>query len=303
MKLKTLSVTFAILMVSLIPLSESGMGMMPCYQCNMPWSTGMQNRWPMPNYYPSFMPYQMPWYNPYGSMAYSNFYYPSPWTMGGVMPRMYWPHGGGNMYMAKPNLYVTGQEGKTVDVRLKFNDQRTTWLASSPAHGDQGWKVTLGKDHKMKVGKADYDFIFSDFRADETKFQDGSGFCVTKDKLIPEMTKTLKVMGFAKNEIKDFEEHWGSKIPDSRRHCVFPQTNTELDAVAEIVSEPKPTKVTRVLFVVMTHSGMVNKKSGKFREVPKTAWKWTGTPERMPASGDALTFREWGVAFVEANVK
>jgi hypothetical protein len=251
------------------------------------------------------MNYGYPWYGPYGSMAYSNFYYPGVWGYNGIN-QSYYPGpspqgGGGGCYAAKPNLYVTGTKGSEFKIEIDLKNQDSNWLAAVPSFVNKTWTGKIADNGKMKSGDANYNYFFYDFRTAENDLQDKKGFCTTRDKLIPRMATVLKNEGFKENEIGDFVQHWSMKIPQMQKFCVYPQTDTELSKVAEVKITPAPKFYKRVLFTVVPEE-YFDKLGAKFSYAPTQEYDMTKSRvDRMPASVNGVEVREWGVGFLASK--
>ena len=248
---------------------------------------------------PSFFPSYYPMWGNYGALAYSNFYYPGAWSGGGMNGGFY--PGGGGGFGGKPNIYISGKPGTEFKVKVDMKDG-SNWLATAPVHGDLGWQGTLEKENQIAVNKIDYSFFYYDFRFDEKRLQDTSGFCTDRDHVISRMADGLKVAGFKENEIKDFVEHWSIKMPFSQRYCVYPQNEKHLNQIAELKIEPKPRRVTRLLYMVVVQEGLLNN-GKKFTKAPSKEWNFaaSNSGDRFPASDDEIAVREWGVGFVQGS--
>lgn len=264
-------------------------------------NTGAVCAWCVPQQYGyawGGFPYaQNPWWGYYGSFSYPNYYYPGPWAGWGINGG-YYPggEGGGTVGLAKPNLYISGPPGTKVNVKLNLPSD-TTWLVSVPPHRD-GWSFTLEKGGLIKGTSASYRYAYYDLRVKEEKLQDLAGKCFEKsEEVLAWMKKYLKNSSFHTNEINDFEEHWSQKIPPSKKYCVFPQENEQLDSVAPLQIEPAPSAIKRIVFVVSVGEAMEKKLARRFTKPPKEEWK---SSQRAPSSkeSDGISVREWGVGFL-----
>jgi hypothetical protein len=247
----------------------------------------------------------------YGAMTYPNFYSPGPWISGGMYNGMYnsnpyngyfssgingsYYPGHGGAFGAKPVLYVNGPDGTPIKIRARLA-QGTQWLVAVPRHGENAWTGTIQKNRFVSAN-ADYRYVFYDYRMDEKKLQDSSGFCTRRGELMPRLAAALKSSGFKPNEIKDFTDYWTIKIPQSERYCVYPQSNSELQAIAALEIEPKPSQFKQVLFIVQFGENLDGK--GKFHSAPIATWK-PAADTREPASA-SIQVREWGIGFLQAR--
>ena len=252
---------------------------------------------------PSFFPTAFPWWAGYGAMSYSNFYAPSAWSGGGFNPAMY-PmssgaaiHGGG-VGIGKPNIYVTAPSGFEGSINVDMAKSSTWWMAV-PSHGDPGWRFKIGPDGAIVSQNARYDYLFFDYRAEQSELQDKKGFCAEPQKIVPLMAEALSKLRFNEREIKDFNDHWSIKLPSSSYYCVYPQLKSDLDRVSKIRATPAPTSVTRVVFVVVTKERLTGKK-GKFTREPTMKWTPPSTVQRATASM-GFEIREWGVGFLQGR--
>jgi hypothetical protein len=262
----------------------------------------------------SYMPWgtPAPFYWNTGPMMFSNFYAPAPWSYvppapsyapmnypsPGVVPGFF--PGGGGVFMAKPNLYVLGTPGTKVNIKLKFVEEGTNWLAAVPTHGTEGWQATLTDGYRVRVNDVTYGYLYSDYRVYGKPLQDTEGFCSPKETVLNRMAIEMKGAGFTEREIKHFLEYWTVKLPQSESYCVYPQDERQLDQVAALEITPKPAAVRRLLFLVQVKEGLRNN-GDKFTKPPKNPWK--PSPLRTPAAADpkAVVVHEWGVGFLAAK--
>jgi hypothetical protein len=197
-----------------------------CPYCNAIGNYGYTpfNGYSMPTFYPS----SAPWYTGYGAISYSNYYYPSAWSGGGISPG-YFPGGGGG-FLGKPNIYISGKAQTPVSIHIKLASD-SNLLAAVPAYGQTGWDAEMRSDQTLKSGQANYPYFFYDIRLNENKLQDSSGFCTDREHLIPKMSDILAKQGFKENEVKDFESYWSVKMPLQKNIVSFhkkPKNSTEL---------------------------------------------------------------------------
>jgi hypothetical protein len=259
--------------------------------------------------YPSYIqPNWNPWWMGY-STYYPNFFYPGAWSNYGLNQGFY--PGSGNVAAAKPNLYISGPQNKDLKIKINFKEIRPkvypTWLATSPEANENTWKIKLDKNNFLLSEKARYPFIYYDFRVDDDLFQAEKGFCAERNEALEKMSLVLNELGFKANEVKDFEEHWRIKMPP-QAVCVFPQSNTELDKIATLETNPPLKKLTRILFIATYKSGMEKGRVGKFikepiepwiapiqRQPSSTSWNWKSI-KKDNISND-FELREWGIGF------
>lgn len=244
---------------------------------------GWQQQFPAP----FFAQRPMPWWGYYGQQRYPNFHYPGAWSGGGINPHAY--PGNGAAFAAKPNVYLEGREGQEFRLDLAFGEH-ASHLVSSPEL-NQAWEVEFHSKRKLKHQQSFYEYLFYDFRFDEELAQYERGFCTDAENLIPEMLALLTQSQFTRDELDDFQEHWGLKIPFSNHYCVYPQFNEELEKIVPLKAFVKegqrwvPTPTTRVLFVIHLHD-----------QVPESKPR----PARVDQPENSPLVREWGVAFIAA---
>jgi hypothetical protein len=241
---------------------------------------------------PSYLfPPMIPPWTPMAAF-YRNFYYPGPWNYFGLNGLAF--PGGGNMTLAKPNVYVSGPAQTKMNFALKWKEPTTTWLSSVPAYDSEGWNVTLDKNGSLTSDSTPYRYLYYDLRTNDTPLQNERGYCGTRNEMLQKMMKQLEDLGFKKDEVRDFGEHWNVKMrPDDV--CVFPQSNTELDKLVKLEISPAPTRVVRILFVITDQKGMGLERTGKWVKAPVKDWIAPAT-KRLPSS-QSLEVREWGVGY------
>ena len=228
----------------------------------------------------------------------------------------YYP-GGGGVGFGKPNLYLSGAPGTAVQVSLKYAADSNV-LAAVPAHGPGGWKVRLDEDgHHLRGPGADrYDYLFYDFRTETDRLTDQRQYCVAKDGLLASLTLYLTASGFTEREVRDFAEYWAVRFPPADRYCVYPQETADVDGLAELQISPKPSRMTRVWFLIVPESPPGNAEARATRPLPRQNWarflkfptgvsperalaaiRRPGPSTRAPASA-GLTVHEWAVGFL-----
>lgn len=276
------------------PKSGRSPAMSGCYTCMM--NAGL------PVMSVGAMPVPMaagpPWV-PYGQFGYNNFYFPGPWSNGGLVGPMYpgvFPgmNTGGAM-MGKPNVYIEAPKGTEVEVKV-IPEAGSHLLAAVPIHGSVGWKAKVLGPNQIRSDGARLGFLFYDYRMDPGLLQSEAGFCAPNAKeTVVQMAKVLKQSGFTDYEIKDFTVYWDVKLPAKDSYCVYPQDERSLSKVARLEVSPKSAQVTRVGFMVVpaTATGRAH-----FKKDPVRAWVPEKTSTlRAPASKE-IRVREWGVGFL-----
>ena len=266
-------------------LIPSAFGSM-CYQCDL--MAAYQAQMEQQAYFQ-----QMAMTSFYGNMAYTNYGFPGPmrgaYVNGGMFP------GGGNIGMDKPVLYFDGKDGTDLSVRVNLADGGN-WLVAVPSHGEQAWHGKLQSNHFVSADGGEFNDLYYDYRTDSAVLQDSTGFCTKRGDLMPKLKTALRQSGFKPEEIRDFEQYWTPKIPKSDRYCIYPQTSKELQKVARLEIEPKPTSLTQLVFTIQVKEALTGGPE-KFAKPPTQTWK----PEiatRIPAADGAVRAREWGVGFV-----
>lgn len=236
-----------------------------------------------------------PWYMPYGTMSYSNFNYPSPWSGRGMNTR-YFP-GGGNVGMLKPNVYLYGTKGTTFTIKAEYKDDSNVLIAV-PQHGTKGWNGRLAANDKIIADSATYSFLYYDYLSYEHFLQNERGFCVkTKEDFIDRAIGILKNYGFRENAVTDFKQQWAMKTPKSTGYCVYPQDHRQLDQVVRFDVKPTDAKLSRLIFVVITEE-MLKQGGNKFAQTPKKDWM-PDLERRKLANNPSLEIHEWGVGVLK----
>jgi hypothetical protein len=248
---------------------------------------------------PSYIqPSWYPWWMYYGSQ-YNNFYNPYAYNPAPVFPEVTYPYPGYRpIAYDKPNIYVSGPKNESVHVGVTLKDSGSNWLTTSPAYDNSAWNGTLTGDGHIKVGKAEYPYLFYDFRGPDESLQTKRGFCGTRAEVLEKMARGLDVLGFKKNEVADFNSYWRIKMPQHSAFCVFPQENKELDPVAELKISPSPHSVIRIVYIVTYKNGDHVAGSPSFKNLPEGEWNPVNAAyKRIPATSSQVEVREWGVAF------
>jgi hypothetical protein len=206
----------------------------------------------MPQTYPapSPTPWGVPWWYQYYNPWYSNFNSPCVWNPGFCMGP-YYP-AGGSIAMGKPNLYLrpgAAASGAATEMHVRLSE--TTFkglMASSPAHLEKGWQVTISSEGVTHSGVT-YPYLFYDLRTSESHLQLASGFCADKDPLLKRMDAALEARGYPANAMKDFRDYWSVHFPAGQRYCVLPQLEKEMNLSAPLQFSA-PVNLVRTLFLV-----------------------------------------------------
>jgi len=234
-----------------------------------------------------------PW--AYYGATYPNFYYPGMWNNGGLVSNAY--PGAGNVGFDKPNLYLSSTKKRQVTVQINYKNPQAKWLSAVPTYKKNGWHVTTTGHNRIQADRAKYNFLYYDFRGDDRELQSSSGFCAPRGQAIDLMLTLLKGLKFKKNEIADFSDYWRIKMPPYKDLCVYPQTQSQMDQIANIQVKPKPRLIQRMLFVVVPRDEKKFYGAGKFERPPTSAWRAPASAAVINYSSD-LEVHEWGVAFL-----
>jgi hypothetical protein len=146
---------------------------------------------------------------------------------------------------------------------------------------------------------------------DEKYLQDSQGFCTEREGLIERLAGILKERGFHPNEISDFATYWEVKLPAFKNFCVFPQSEKDLESVADLQVDPKPDQLTRMAFVLVPEEARSSGFKGKkFLNKPSSKWTAPQTENEKSDSKEVssdekakpgLEVREWGIGFLMAH--
>ncbi len=252
-----------------------------CVECNMMNSQNMNQ-----SYNPS-------WYN-YGTQNYNNFNYPGSWNQNGLNGHHY--TGNGQFAAGKPNIYFSGKDGTSINLKIKF-DKSSNLLAALPIHGSEGWNFELTKNSSITTDGANYSYLFYDYRVGMNSLQSEKGFCVKPNELMPRLESILYQLQFEQKEVADFNQYWSVKIPKSEEYCVYPQIEKEMAKSAKYQITPTPSKVTRINFVILTKEIIGKAILGKFSKRPQSIWDLPARREVASSKTEKLEVREWGVSF------
>lgn len=172
---------------------------------------------------------------------------PCPWYGYGCAPQPY--PGTGGALVGKPNVYVTATPGTQISLQVRPVGSANL-LAAVPAHGLSGWKFTQGVE-KIEIGGAKADYLFYDYRFNPNLLQAREGFCLPPRQALDAMLQILEANGFQPNERADFQSAWSGHLPQAPKLCVYPQRESELAQISELVIQPPADELTRIWFLVV----------------------------------------------------
>lgn len=273
-----------------------------CQQQN-PWGQTYTQPWMQPQLpwmqqqrYPWMANYQSPWWAQQGQLYYPNFNSPGAWQYPG-MQQHYYP-GQGQMFLGKPNVYVSTGKTKLTSFTMEFSAKDTAnFLATTPSLTDSKWQGTASED-SFYVDGVKYSYLFYDTRADHAQMQYQAGWCTEHGATVKSMSDELKALGFSTQAIKDFDEHWNEKLPRVDSWCVYPQYNQQLDKILPVKLTPSMPFV-RVAFVLVPHNQEQRRPASAFPQPPRRGHA-SLRPTR--SADQQVHMMEWGVAFLASEL-
>jgi hypothetical protein len=254
--------------------------------------------YPYQNYYgyypynayssPYYNPYgQYPWWNNYGMMRYSNYHYPGHWNYQGNYPNYPSYPGSGGVVAMKPNVYISAKPGTHFDLDIEFLEG-SNLLIASPSLSSK-WQGKITNEGELEVAGTSYRYLYYDYRFAGKHLQREAGFCGQKVEVVKQMAGVLNELGFVSHEIKDFLDHWPTKMPSSPYYCVFPQETKELEKEVRLKILGNPYELTQINFLVMPKEVMN-------RQLASTIKPWLSSKKSLKQP-ELLQVREWGVSF------
>jgi hypothetical protein len=110
------------------------------------------------------------------------------------------------------------------------------------------------------------------------------------------MLKDLKDLGHSALSLQDFEEHWRVKIPEYPFYCIYPQYNSQLDALLPVDISIGQSRFYRSLYILLPYQSPPS---------PQNVVSELPLPVKNPNEirpdtkvKREVDFREWGVAFL-----
>jgi hypothetical protein len=236
-----------------------------------------------------------PWDYNFSRLTFSNPGHPTTWGQWGINGRHF--PGGGNMAAGKPNVYISAPKGTKIHYKIKLKEN-SNMLAVSPIHGKKGWNILMAEKDKFIIDGSTLSFLYYDYRLHSHDLQNQKGVCPQKGLTTKSMITTLVDLGFKTNEVKDFSDYWGLRIPN-QEYCIYPQTHKTLNRIAHWEVTPSPRFITRILFVLVPKKIVLEKKVKHFTKLPTKKWEPLSSIYRLPAteSNKGIEIREWGIAF------
>jgi hypothetical protein len=169
-----------------------------------------------------------------------------------------------------PYIYLYPEQESDINVRLVFSNGMSL-TQSEPPYGD-GWNVHVTPDGTID-GR--YDYLFYEGRTTNLPPLH-SGWLVDGTNLEGDITRLLAGLGFAENEITDFNDYW---IPEIQGHPYYAFFYVKPDSLVHLQITPTPVNLLRAFFVV--------------EPLPQAVQL---APPDLPAvNRDGFTVVEWGV--------
>jgi hypothetical protein len=178
---------------------------------------------------------------------------PCPWYGYGCAPQPY--PGTGGALVGKPNVYISAAPGTQIALQVRPVGSANL-LAAVPAHGLSGWSFTQGVE-KIEIGGAKADFLFYDYRFNPNLLQARDGFCLAPRQALDAMLQILEANGFQPKERADFQSAWSGRLPRAPKLCVYPQRESELAQISELVIQPPADELTRIWFLIVPSTPLV----------------------------------------------
>lgn len=237
------------------------------------------------------------------------------WNLYGCAGWMY--PGWGDANLGKANIYFSTKEDVALTLDLDFSKGNNA-LAAIPSLGKTGWNGLLRKNGNLEFAsetldgsrspkKVSLSSLFYEAQINSKLLQFEHGFCEPKKKALSSMVEYLRLSGFTKKPIEDFENQLKDNLPSAETLCIYPQNQNIIET---IVSYRTPLKMEshRVWFLVIPRMESALLKT---RPIPQKFTQWFNVPKvnaiaelkkapesRAIASEPAALVEEWGVGFL-----
>lgn len=131
----------------------------------------------------------------------------------------------------KPNMYLYGEAGTTLDLTFGGPMLLTKTIPDYP----DIWKVELAGDGTLIVnGEAGYPYLFYESMTIPGIFQKKEGFLVEAADREARFRKILEDYGLNRQEIQDFIEFWDAFLEKDADYVMYPQTTEAVDGAMPI---------------------------------------------------------------------
>lgn len=229
---------------------------------------------------------------------------PCAWGVYGCLGHMF--PGAGNIGVGKPNIYFTVKENTELSLDLEFAAGNNV-LAAIPTLGMTGWHAQIRPNGMIRVGEANYEYLFYDAQIDENKLQFSDGFCASRDQILGRMTEYLSLVGFSERATTEFSRHWQGHLPPNPVLCAYPQDESR---IGQVVAYKSSTRFAskRLWFILIPQ---LEDAVSRIRPIPTNlsiaaakpksdalvAAKKSAINRRVANEADILA-EEWGIGFL-----
>lgn len=140
----------------------------------------------------------------------------------------------------KPVVYLYPQESTKVTVKVGANVTK-----SDPTYNN-GWTAIANPDGKIQIGQMTFPYLFWEGTGWGKYPSINSAKVVARSDVEKVVKEDLAYIGLNEQEIKDFNDFWMPKMPDSKFVRMTWFQNDELDKLAPLAISPKPQSTIRV---------------------------------------------------------
>ncbi len=174
----------------------------------------------------------------------------------------------------KPVVYLYPQESTEVTVKVGANVTK-----SEPTYNN-GWTAIANPDGKLKIGQMAFPYLFWEGTGWGKYPSINSAKVVARADVEKTIREDLTYIGLNAQEIKDFNEFWMPKMPDSKFVRMTWFQNDELDKLAPLAITPKPQSTIRVFLDYQptnnSESEYPNQQLKQYQRSGFTAVEWGG---------------------------
>ena len=177
-----------------------------------------------------------------------------------------------NIECGKPVVYLYPTETQKVSVKVGAN------ITKSEPDYKEGWEVIASPSGLLTLNNKTYPYLFWEGIGHGPYPMLNSGSVVSGQDAVATIKSQMAYMGFNGQEIADFIDFWGPKMPDSKYVRLTWLQNELMDKLAPMKVSPRPQSVIRAFLDF----------------APLDAFKSIPTQTLKQYSRDGFTAVEWG---------
>ena len=146
-------------------------------------------------------------------------------------------HAKSKISVEKPNIYLYSDEDMDVTITL---DNAEYITKSDPYYGD-GWNAQI-RDGSINGAN---DYLFYEADVPKGYFQKTSGYVISAETFVEDLTEVLDKTGYNSKEKADFLEYWLERVDTTKSYLMCPQDLEVIESVMKLNSSVKPDSINR----------------------------------------------------------